>query len=96
MFLYHKKRRNRECHFGFVQFEYLKDARKAVRDLNGISIRGKGMMISFAKYDRNRKPWNTGEDHKWSEELQRGDPTCASPATRGSLGKEKPQNSTSY
>ena len=63
VFVSHKIRRNKECRFGFVRFKYLEDARKAIRNLNGTRIRDKTMMISFAKYGRNKKPWSIeGED----------------------------------
>ena len=63
VFVSHKIRRNKECRFGFVRFKYLEDARKAIRNLNGTRIRDKMMMISFAKYGRNKKSWSIeGED----------------------------------
>ena len=41
----------------------VKDARRAIRELNGIVIRDNRMLISFAKYDRNGKRWSIEEDN---------------------------------
>ena len=59
VFVSQKTRSNRDCRFGFVRFKFLQDAKKAVRDLNGILVRGKKLSISFAKYDRNGNSWNS-------------------------------------
>ena len=51
-----KRRNNYACRFDFVRFEKLEEARKTVRNLDGVKIRGKIMKVSFAKYDKNGKP----------------------------------------
>ena len=52
-----KKRRNRDCRFGFVRFKKVEEAEMAIRNLNGVMIRGKIMKVSFAKYGKNGRPW---------------------------------------
>ena len=58
-----------------MRFKKLEDARIAVRDLNDAMIRGKRIKVSFAKYDKNGKPWD-------SAILQEDD------STKESMGKE--------
>ena len=53
IFVSQKKRSNYDCCFGFVCFKELEEAKKAVRNLNGVEIREKTMKVSFAKYDKN-------------------------------------------
>lgn len=36
----------------------MKDARNAVRNLNGAKIRRKSLKVSFAKYDKNGRQWD--------------------------------------
>ena len=48
-----KRRHNNNCRFGFVRFKKLKDARNAIRNLNGAMCRGQNLKVSFAKYDKN-------------------------------------------
>ena len=50
-----KKRSRRDCRF--VRFRKLEEAKMAVRNLNGVMIREKIMKASFAKYDKNGRPW---------------------------------------
>ena len=54
----HKRRSKYDHRFGFVRFKKLEEARKAVRNLNGVKIREKIMKVSFAKYDKQGRPWN--------------------------------------
>ena len=61
-----------DCRFGFVRFKRLDEARSAVRNLDGVKIRGKTMKVSFAKYDKDGKPWNESmlqEDNKLMEKV---------------------------
>ena len=53
-----KRRRNNDCQFGFVRFKKLDEARKAIKNLNGVKIREKSLKVSFAKYDKEGRPWN--------------------------------------
>ena len=41
------------CKFGFVRFKMLDEAMKAVRNLDGVMIRGRRLKVSFARYDKN-------------------------------------------
>ena len=41
VFVSQKRRRNNEWRFGFVHFKKLEDARNAIRNLNGVMIRGR-------------------------------------------------------
>ena len=52
-----KRRRFHDYRFGFVRFELLVDAKKAVRNLDGAKIRGYRLQVSFAMYDKNGRPW---------------------------------------
>ena len=58
MFMYRKRRRKKDCHFGFVRFKSLEEASNVVRNPNGAMIRGKSLKVSFAKYDKNGTPLN--------------------------------------
>ena len=51
-----KRRNNHACRFGFVRFEKVEEASKAIKVLDGVKIRGKIMKVSFAKYDKDGKP----------------------------------------
>ena len=42
----------------------MEHAKKAIKELNGTWIRGKRMLVSFAKYDRNERPWSFEEEGK--------------------------------
>ena len=53
-----KKRISHACRLGFVRFEKVEEARKAIRLLDGVKIKGMTMKVSFAKYDKNGKPWS--------------------------------------
>ena len=55
-FVSQKMSHNCDCRFGFVRFKRLGEARSAVRNLDGVKIRGKNIKVSFAKYDKNGKP----------------------------------------
>ena len=37
----------------------MEEARSAVRNLNGVKIRGKILKVSFAKFDRKGVPWTS-------------------------------------
>ena len=52
-----KKRRSRDCRFGFVRFKKVEEAKMAIRNLNGVMIRGKIMKVSFAKYGKKGRLW---------------------------------------
>ena len=71
-----KRRRNYECQFTFVRFKRLDEARRAVRNLNGVRIREKTMKASFAKYDGRGLPWkdaNLQEADKDSTAVRRAE-----------------------
>ena len=54
-----KRKSNYDYRFGFVRFKKLEEARKAIRNLNGVKIRKKIMKVSFTKYDKKDRPWNS-------------------------------------
>ena len=57
MFVSHK-RQNINCRFGFVHFKKLDEAKKAVKNLNGVKIIDNFLKVSFAKFKRRGRPWN--------------------------------------
>ena len=58
VFVLQRWRQNSIGRFGFVRFKKLEEARNAVRNWNGIIIRGMGLKVSFAIYDKDGRPLN--------------------------------------
>ena len=59
MFVSHKRRKSNGNRFAFVRFKKLEEAESTMRNLNGIKVRVKVLMVSFSKYDRNRQQWSS-------------------------------------
>ena len=53
VFVSHKRCKISGSRFGFVHFKEMEEAKRAVRNLNGIKVRGNMLKVSFSKYDRN-------------------------------------------
>ena len=49
VYVSHKRRSKNDCRFGFVRFKKLEEAKKAIRNLDGVKIRDKFMKVSFAR-----------------------------------------------
>ena len=71
VFVLQKRRHNCHWHFGFVRFKKLEEARSAVRNLDGVEIREKTMKVSFAKFDKNRKPWNVSMSQEGNKLMEK-------------------------
>ena len=54
VYVSHKRRRFNNSKFGFVRFKKLEEATNAINKLNGLWIRGRRIMVAFAKYGRKR------------------------------------------
>ena len=88
VFVSHKRRRKNDCRFGFVRFRKLEEAKNAIRNLDGIKVRGKSMKVSFAKYDKKdlywKDPTQEGED-TFSETMGKEDRSLAAVVNRRSF-----------
>ncbi|CAO2832812.1 unnamed protein product [Amaranthus hypochondriacus] len=51
-----KKRPNRKQRFGFVRFEGVREARKAIMNINGKKLKGEKLFVSMAKYSKGGRP----------------------------------------
>ena len=79
VFVSQKRRRNIDCRFGFVHVRKIDEARKAIFNLNGVKIRGKCLKVSFARFDKEGRPWDVsrlketgkGDEVKGKEEKYR-------------------------
>ena len=56
VFISHKKRKTSDTPFAFVRFAYLKDAQNAIRNLNGMEIKGCKINATMAEY-RRQEGW---------------------------------------
>ena len=64
VYVSHKNRRFYNCKFGFVRYKTIEEATRAVNNLNGLWIRGKRIMVSFARYGK-KEVLRNGSDHSY-------------------------------
>ena len=67
VFVSHKRRRTNGSYFGFVWYKKLEEAMNALRNLNGIKVRGKALKVAFSKYDKNGKMWSSQVNNEESK-----------------------------
>ena len=75
VFVSQRRRLKSNRRFGFVRFKNLEEARNAVKNLNGVKIRGRSINVSFAKYKKDGRPMNESapkEENKDREAKWRG------------------------
>ena len=88
VYVSHKRRIRNGCKFSFVRFKKIKEAKNAIRDLDGVKVRDRCMKVSFAKYNKKGLLWknpNTGREEILSEPKEREDKSLSAMVNRRSF-----------
>ncbi|CAO2826296.1 unnamed protein product [Amaranthus hypochondriacus] len=61
-----KVRKNNDANFGFVRYNNVGDARRAIEKMDGVWLQGRRLKVSMAKYQKGGSPVGDNTDHKKS------------------------------